>query len=213
MREWIAALEKAAVEHGPGVTPDEWAEAERVLGQRGPDELRELYAAMDGARLRGGVELYPLRGEMDRSVLTPGASPVAGLPSADIWRFGRRDDADFFSIRKRNIDDVEQPDVLAAPRWFDEVDEDAWIYLARDSFSGEVQLYRTLQELLSDRQGLSRVRLRLEGALRELAESAARNVEMFIAAVSKGVRGNKAVGAKVKTPASRRRTPSRGSRH
>jgi hypothetical protein len=226
MREWIAAIEKAAFEHGPGVTPEDWAEAERILGQSGPDELRELYATFDGARLAGGVELFPLRGEEGRAVLAPGASPVAGLPTSDIWRFGRRDDEDLFSIRKRQIDEIEQPDVFAAPRWFDDVDDDAWIYLARDGFTSEVRLYRSLPELLSDivaerengsERGVSRARLRLEEALRDLAETASRNVEMFIAAVSRGVRGRNTAAkpkpskGKSDGPARRRSAP-RGSR-
>jgi hypothetical protein len=226
MREWIAAVEKAAFEHGPGVTPEDWAEAERILGQSGPDELRELYATFDGARLAGGVELFPLRGEEGRAVLAPGASPVAGLPTSDIWRFGRRDDEDLFSIRKRQIDEIEQPDVFAAPRWFDDVADDAWIYLARDGFTSEVRLYRSLPELLSDivaerengsERGVSRARLRLEEALRDLAETASRNVEMFIAAVSRGVRGRNTGGkpkpSKGKSDApARRRSAPRGSR-
>jgi hypothetical protein len=227
MREWIAAMEKAAFEHGPGATPEDWGEAERLLGQPGPDELRELYARLDGARLAGGVELFPLRGELGRAVLAPGASPVAGLPSSDIWRFGRRDDEDLLAIRKRNIDEIEQPEVFAAPRWFDDLDDDAWIYLARDGFTSEVRLYRTLEELLGEMvveredgegRGFSRTRRRLEGALRELAESASRNVEMFIAAVSKGVRGKSASG-RGKTPGKgkrsatpKRRAAPRGSR-
>jgi hypothetical protein len=201
MREWIVAVEKAAFEHGPGVTPEDWAEAERMLGQDGPAELRELYATLDGARLPRGVELFPLRGEMGRAVLAPGASHLLGLPATDVWLFGRREEEHFFSIRKRSIDEIEQPDVFAVPAWFDDLNEEAWIYVARDETTSEVRLYRTLPELLADfvgegdvgtEQGSSRMRWPVEGTLQQFLESASHNVEKFVAAISKGVRGKSA---------------------
>lgn len=237
MREdWVAAIERAAIERGPGATSADWTEAERVLGQRGPEELRELYEAMDGARMPGGVELFPLRGEIGHAVLAPGASRAPGLPATDVWLFGRRDEDDLFAIRKGRINDIEQPDVFAAPRWFDEVGDDDWVYIAQDASTREVRLYRRLTDLLDELLAepeyegagrLSRARQRLESTLKELAESASHNVEKFVAAVSKGMRGDasrpkktaprqsntntKAVppGKRKSTASSRRRSPPR----
>src|ERR671918_610181 len=92
MREWIVAIQKAARERGAGATEADWVEAEQVLGAGGPEELRELYAAMDGVVLEDGFELFPLRGETGRAVLAPGASRAPGLPATDVWLFGRRDE-------------------------------------------------------------------------------------------------------------------------
>jgi hypothetical protein len=208
MRDWIVSIEEAAIEHGPGATPEDWIEAERILGPQGPEELRELYAAMDGARLLGGVELFPLHGETGHAVVAPGASRAPGLPATEVWLFGRRDEEDLFAIRKRRIEEIEQPDVCTAPPWLDDVADDAWIYLSQGASTGEVRLYRTLPELvtelLSDRElgeagRLSRARRRLESTLKELAESASNNVEKFVAAVSKGMRGKNARGKKPAT--------------
>ena len=234
MPDWIVSIEEAAIEHGPGATPEDWLEAERILGAGGPEELRQLYAAMDGARLLGGVELFPLRGANGRAVVAPGASRAPGLPATEVWLFGRGDEDDLFALRKRRIDEIEQPDVFSAPTWLDEVADDAWIYVSQGASTGEVRLFRTLPELLaellSDRElgdaaRFSRARQRLESTLKELAESASNNVEKFVAAVSKGVRGTsergkksatrgasgkRAAGSKRKSaPTSRRRSPSR----
>lgn len=232
MRDWIVSIEEAAIERGPGATAESWSEAEVILGSGGPEELRDLYSAIDGARLHGGVELFPLRGETGHAVVAPGATRAPGLPATEVWHFGRRDEDDLFAIRKRRIDEIEQPDVFAAPPWLDAVAEDAWIYVSQGASTGEVRLFPTLgalmDELLSE-QGLgesgafSRARLRLESTLKELVESASKNVEKFVAAVSKGMPGSearkatrtrhaspKAAASKRKSPAtSRRRSPPR----
>jgi hypothetical protein len=233
MRDWIVSIEEAAIERGLGTTAESWSEAERILGSGGPEELRDLYSAMDGARLLGGVELFPLRGETGHAVLAPGASRAPGLPPTEVWLFGRRDEDDLFALRKRRIDEIEQPDVFAAPAWLDEVADDDWIYVSQGASTGEVRLHRTLPdlliELISDRDvegvgAFSRARLRLESTLKELVESASNNVEKFVAAVNKGMRGKDTrkkpatrrtaanaspAGKRKSTATSRRRSPRR----
>ena len=234
MGDWIVSIEEAAIYRGPGATAESWSEAERILGSGGPEELRELYGAMDGARLQGGVELFPLRGETGHAVVAPGASRAPGLPATEVWHFGRRDEDDLFAIRKRRIDEIEQPDVLSAPAWLDQVADDAWIFVSQGASTGEVRLYRTLPELINEllldlelegSGAFSRARLRLESTLKELVESASKNVEKFVAAVNKGMGGKDArrkppAGrASAKAPASvrksaatsRRRSPPRRS--
>ena len=233
MRDWIVSIEEAAIERGPAATPEGWSEAETILGSGGPEELRELYSAMDGARLHGGIELFPLRGETGHAVVAPGASRAPGLPATEVWHFGRRDEDDLFAIRRGRIDEIEQPDVFAAPPWLDAVADDAWIYVLQGGSTGEVRLYPTLADLMNELRSdgemgesgaFSRARLRLESTLKELVESASKNVEKFVAAVSKGMRGSDtrpktatrhranaaAAGGKRKSTAtSRRRSPPR----
>ena len=232
MRDWIVSMEEAVIERGPGATAESWSEAEVILGAGGPDELRELYLAMDGARLHGGIELFPLRGETGHAVVAPGASRAPGLPATEVWHFGRRDEDDLFAIRRGRIDEIEQPDVFAAPPWLDAVADDAWIYVSQGASTGEVRLYPTLADLMDELRSdgamgesgaFSRARVRLESTLKELVDSASKNVEKFVAAVSKGMRGTdsrkkngtrhtaaKAAGNKRKSAAtSRRRSPPR----
>src|SRR5687767_1003456 len=100
MRDWIVGYEKGAAQKSPGVSDEEWADAEGALGEA-PEELRDLYRQMNGATFNSGVHLFPVRAEgPHRGVLEESRIAVAGLPDSGVWRFGEKASKHLFALRK-----------------------------------------------------------------------------------------------------------------
>jgi hypothetical protein len=134
MRDWIVGLQRAAMEMRAGVGAAEWESASRTLGGDIPEDLRDLYAHINGARFASGVVLFPL----ESTATAEGA-----------WHFGRRDQEQLMAVRKRDLDAVELDS--PPPEWVEALDDDGWVYVARDDGANRVRLYRSLEQILTAR--------------------------------------------------------------
>jgi hypothetical protein len=134
MRDWIVGLQKAAMEMRAGVGAAEWESALRTLGDDVPEDLRDLYAHINGARFASGVVLFPL----DSTASAEGA-----------WHFGRRDGEQLMVIRKRDLHSVQVES--SPPFWVDSMDDNDWVYVARDEEEDSVRLYPSLEQMLTAR--------------------------------------------------------------
>lgn len=205
MRDWIVGLQKAAIEHRAGVSPEAWTRTEADAGYEAPEELRDLYAALNGASFASGVVLYPVGGAGDhKGMIEQNASGIAGLPTSDVWRFGRKDQEHLAAVRKRRVSEIDQADGAAPPDWLEEAGDDAWIYVARDESTNGLRIYRTLELLLAPRvppaeaeefgeRTYARALRLVEDAISDLNHSAKKQVERISAAVKSSVKKIKKV--------------------
>lgn len=146
MRDWIVGYEKGATQKSPGVSEQEWADAQSSLGDA-PEELSDLYMTMNGATFQGGVHLFPVHAEgPHRGVMEESRISVAGLPDSGVWRFGEKASKHLFAIKKS---DAVQMDGAPEYDWLNETADDEWIYGVRDELTQVLKFYATLENLLS----------------------------------------------------------------
>lgn len=150
MHDWILGLRKAAIEHRGGVGASEWADAETELESVAPDELRELYLEVSGATFASGVMLFALTDASDpRGLVAQSQSGSAEFPTDDVWRFGRKGSQHLAAIRKARLGEIDQAEPAPMPEWLEDLPDDAWVYVAFDEENHELQVFRTLENLLS----------------------------------------------------------------
>lgn len=138
--DWIVGLQKAARNPVSGLSADQ---LEQVAGDTGPwpEELRSLYGQLDGGEFSGGASLFPAGTISEKSRdLLPGTAYPGSL------RLGERGPKQLFASRKTSLSPGHLHEL---PSWWDSVDDDAWVYGARNEQTGETRLYKTLQHLLS----------------------------------------------------------------
>ncbi len=144
MRDWIVGMQKAASESGPGIAPGEWASIEGAMGLVPPAELKDLYEAMDGARLPPDVRLFPWRGDGGESVIEQGRGNGGRVSGPGVIRFGVKGEGQpLFAARKSAL-----ASVGGLADWVAHVGDDEWLF-GIDRNDAEVRVYRTLEELLS----------------------------------------------------------------
>ncbi len=137
MREWIVGLRKAAVKAGEGICASEWGELESEAGQPVPDELKELYEAMNGASLRPDVKLYKLKGDSK----TPGALEHS-KGQKGVWVFGQRGSSQkLFAIRVKELRQKPKP-----PERASELSDGEWVWGIRKG--DEARYFRSLEQLI-----------------------------------------------------------------
>lgn len=152
MRDWILGIQKAAIEHRAGVAAQEWQAAEHEAGYDAPEELRDLYQHLNGATFATGVVLHPLRGSGEvRGMFEQNRSGGAGLPTTEVWRFGRHDNEHLVAVRKRQLAGLPQISVDDGAEWLAAAPDDGWVFLARDEEQDRVRVYRSLEQMLTSR--------------------------------------------------------------
>jgi hypothetical protein len=146
MRDWIIGLQKAATQRNAGVNPNEWLSIESDAGLPVPGELRELYEAMDGARLNPDVRLLTFRSSSEGpGALEQSRSHIAGLPARGVWLFGVKGTGQqLFAARRRELSSMPTPQ----PEWLTSVGDDGFVFGVRKT-SEDVKFYRTLEQLLT----------------------------------------------------------------
>lgn len=142
MLDWIVGLKKGARSSLPGVSAEAWAQAQTELAMAAPDELRELYAAFDGATFDAGVVLSCLD-----TVVQNAQVPVPGVPQAGVWRFGVRGNQHLCAVRRMNLPALAGPAPL--PEWAGRLPEEDWVFCLKDEVSGQLKVYQTLEYLLA----------------------------------------------------------------
>ena len=197
MRDWILGLQKAAIEHRAGANFDELAAAERDAGYELPDELKELYGQMNGATFASGVVLYGLRGSGEvKGMLEQNRSGNSGLPTEEIWRFGRKDQEHLAAIRNRRISEIDQAEGSAPPDWLDAASDDRWLFISRDESANALRVYPTLEQLIRSRvppaetedfgdRTFARALSLVESAIEEIGASAKERVEKVTTRIRK----------------------------
>jgi SMI1 / KNR4 family (SUKH-1) len=146
MADWIVGLRRAAVESRPGASEEALTRVEALVGLPLPGELRTLYAQMDGGSFEPDVALYGLEQAPDAAgVVEATRGGLAGLPSRGTWRFGLRGGADHLFAARRSA--LELP-AATAPAWVQELPADAWLYGRKNSDTGELEVFKSLQALL-----------------------------------------------------------------
>lgn len=135
MREWIVGLQKAAKTKLKGIDPMRWFRLDGGVNAV-PDELRDVYEVMDGARLPPNVTLLPffseegVRGVVERSVEAPG------------WTFGEKGpDETLITARKKDI-----PAELL-PEWAHFLRDDEWLYAVRAA-NGTLRCFRSMEHMM-----------------------------------------------------------------
>lgn len=152
MRDWIRGIQKAAIEHRAGVAEQEWSAAEREAGYEAPEELRDLYQHLNGATFATGVVLYPLRGSGEvRGMFEQNQAGGAGLPTSEVWRFGRHDTEHLVAMRKRALAQLLEDTHTTGADWLAGAPEDTWAFVARDEAQDGLRVYRTLELMLTSR--------------------------------------------------------------
>ncbi len=146
MADWIAGLRKAAVESRPGVGEDVLTRVEALVGLPLPGDLRNLYAQMGGGSFEPDVALYALEQAPDHAGTAEATKTgLAGLPSRGVWRFGLRGGGDhLFAAQKSSL---ELPPGTA-PGWMRDLPADAWFYGRKNTDTGELEVFKSLQALL-----------------------------------------------------------------
>jgi len=147
MADWIVGLRKAAVESQPGASDEVLARVETRVGLPLPGELRKLYAQMDGGSFEPDVALYPLEEAPDAAgVVEATLRGLAGLPQQGLWCFGLRGGADHLFAAQRSALEVLPPEVT--PGWLSELPGRSWLYGRKNTDTGELELFKSLQALL-----------------------------------------------------------------
>jgi hypothetical protein len=146
MRDWIIGLQKSASQRNDGVNPHEWLAIETEAGLPVPAELRELYEAMDGARLAPDVRLITFRGgDEGPGVIDQSRAHVAGLPQRGVWLFGVKGQGQqLFAARRRELANSPEP----KPDWLPSVGDDEFVYGIRKT-TDDIKHYRSLEQLLT----------------------------------------------------------------
>jgi SMI1/KNR4 family protein SUKH-1 len=144
MADWIVGLRKAAVESRPGASEDALTRVEALVGLPLPGELRTLYTQMNGGSFEPDVALYALEQAPDAAgVAEATRTGLTGLPARGVWRFGLRGGADHLFAAQRSALELPSP-----PGWARELPADAWLYGRKNSDTGELEVFKSLQALL-----------------------------------------------------------------
>lgn len=145
MQDWIMGLVKAASGGGPGASPSELEAVAAELRTAVPPEVGALYASLDGAQFRSGVTLFPLRGPS--GVAARSREHLPGFADHGVWRLGERPDGrHLFAAHKGAIPPSALPEL---PSFWDQTADDAFVYGVKNEQTGELRLYRTLEQLLA----------------------------------------------------------------
>jgi hypothetical protein len=146
MADWIVGLRKAAVESRPGASEEALTRVEALVGLPLPGELRNLYAQMNGGSFEPDVALYALEQAPDAAgVAEATRDGLTGLPSRGVWRFGLRGGGDHLFAARRSA--LELP-AETQPGWMRELPADAWLYGRKNTDTGELEVFKSLQALL-----------------------------------------------------------------
>lgn len=145
MQDWIVGLMKAASSSGPGAGAADVEAVAKSLGTPVPAEVRALYAQLNGATFRSGVMLFPLSGI--NSIETRSAEHLPGFADAGVWRLGQRGEKrQLFAAQKSAI----PPSALQElPSYWDRLEDAAFVFGIKNDETGEVRIYRTLEQMLS----------------------------------------------------------------
>lgn len=147
MADWVVGLRKAAVESRPGASEEALTRVEARVGFPLPRELRNLYAQMNGGSFEPDVALYALEQAPDAAgVVEATLSGLAGLPPKGVWRFGLRGGGDhLFAARRGTLEGLPPH---ASPGWMRELPAESWLYGRKNTDTGELELFKSLQALL-----------------------------------------------------------------
>ena len=146
MADWIVGLRKAAVESRPGASEEALTRVEALVGLSLPRELRTLYAQMDGGSFEPDVALYALEQAPDASgVAEATRKGLAGLPARGVWRFGLRGGGDHLFAAQRSA--LKLPPETS-PGWMRDLPAEAWLYGRKNTDTGELEVFKSLQALL-----------------------------------------------------------------
>lgn len=147
MADWIVGLRKAAVESRPGASDDDLTRVEELVGLPLPSELRKLYAQMNGGSFEPDVALYALEQAPDAAgVVETTRKGLGGLPARGVWRFGLRGGGDqLFAARRGTLDNLPP---AVSPGWMRELPAESWLYGRKNTDTGELELFKSLQALL-----------------------------------------------------------------
>lgn len=147
MADWIVGLRKAAVESRPGASEEELTRVEQLVGLPLPTDLRNLYGRMNGGAFEPDVALFALEQAPDAAgMLEATRSGLPGLPAQGLWRFGLRGGSDQLFAAQRAALGGLPPEV--APGWMRELPADAWLFGRKNTTTGELELFKSLQALL-----------------------------------------------------------------
>ena len=136
MADWFVGLRKAAVDSRPGALEESLIRAEQALGMALPPDLRMFYGQMDGGSFEPDVALYHLwKNTEGVGVVEETRVSIQGLPASGVWRFGLRGGADHLFAAKR------------AAMGMEGAAED-WVYGRKNTDTGELELFKSLQALL-----------------------------------------------------------------
>ncbi|HVE85144.1 MAG TPA: SMI1/KNR4 family protein [Myxococcales bacterium] len=147
MADWIVGLRKAAVESRPGASEDDLTRVEELVGLPLPSELRNLYAQMNGGSFEPDVALYALEQAPDAAgVVETTRHGLGGLPARGVWRFGLRGGGDqLFAVRRGALDELPP---AVSPGWMRELPSESWLFGRKNTDTGELELFKSLQALL-----------------------------------------------------------------
>ncbi|RKH02035.1 SMI1/KNR4 family protein [Corallococcus carmarthensis] len=149
MHEWLEALRKSAKATSEGVQSEEVRRAETECGVPFPEDLADLYQALNGGEFQGEVRLYPLRGgEGAPSVLEKSRLMVVGLPAAGVWRFGLKGAHRHLFVARKSAMEEQGDGGGPLPGWVDALDGDDWVFGTWDGEKKEMRLYRALKDML-----------------------------------------------------------------
>jgi hypothetical protein len=128
------------------VSEEALTRVEAQVGLPLPGELRTLYAQIDGGSFEPDVALYALEQAPDAAgVVEATRRGLSGLPGQGVWRFGLRGGGDHLFAARRSVM-AQAAD--AAPAWIREVAADTWLFGRKNSDTGELELFKSLQALL-----------------------------------------------------------------
>jgi len=146
MADWIVGLRKAAVESRPGASEEALTRVEALVGLSLPRELRTLYAQMDGGSFEPDVALYALQQAPDAAgVAEATREGLSGLPPRGVWRFGLRGGGDHLFAAQHST--LKLPPETA-PAWMRDLPAEAWLYGRKNTDTGELEVFKSLQALL-----------------------------------------------------------------
>ena len=147
MADWVVGLRKAAVESRPGATEEALARVEARVGLPLPRALRNLYAQMNGGSFEPDLALYALEQAPDAAgVVEATIDGLSGLPPKGVWRFGLRGGGDhLFAAQRSTLDALPAG---AAPGWMRELPGESWLFGRKNTDTGELELFKSLQALL-----------------------------------------------------------------
>ncbi|RKH47620.1 SMI1/KNR4 family protein [Corallococcus sp. AB050B] len=149
MHEWLEALRKSAKAPSEGVQAEEVRRAETECGVPFPEDLADLYRALDGGEFQGEVRLYPLRGgEGEPSVLEKSRLMVVGLPAAGVWRFGLKGAHRHLFVARKSAMEEQGDGGGPLPGWVDALAGEDWVFGTWDGEKKEMRLYRALKDML-----------------------------------------------------------------
>ncbi|WP_223639305.1 SMI1/KNR4 family protein [Corallococcus sp. EGB] len=149
MHEWLESLRKSAKTTSEGVQAEEVRRAETECGVPFPEDLADLYQALNGGEFQGEVRLYPLHGgEGEPSVLEKSRLMVVGLPAAGVWRFGLKGTHRHLFVARKSAMEEQGDGGGPLPGWVDALDGEDWVFGTWDGEKKDMRMYRSLKDML-----------------------------------------------------------------